>query len=892
VICVVDIIFIPGQTRKIEYQMRRVNIFITAAIAALSIALWSLANRPDVEPAWPGIIQGFSFSPMRADDNPIEHRLPTIEHIDQDLALLERKTHAVRTYGVGGSLAEIPALAYKHGINVTLGATISDDQEANEKEVHALINIADKHRQNVVRVIVGNESILREDLSVDQLIEYLRLVRMQLDIPVSTAEPWHIWVKHPELARNVDYLAVHMLPYWEGISLDKAVDYIVEHVNLLKRLYPGKPIVLAEVGWPSNGRTRKEAVASKANQAIFLRRFLERAEQEHYVYYVMEAFDQLWKVKNEGAVGSYWGVYDVEREPKFEFTAPIFQIPQWHILAGISIVIAAITFALLLIDAMALTFRGRGFLAAVAFFSATAVVWIVYNYTQQYFTLSTIIVGILMLLGMIGVVIVLLIEAHEWAETLWVKERRRAFKPVPVADKDLPMVSIHVPAYNEPPEMMIETLNALSRLDYPRYEVIVIDNNTKDPAVWQPVEKHCAELGERFRFYHVDPLAGFKSGALNFALDHTVDAAEIIAVIDSDYIVESDWLRDLAPQFLQSDVAIVQAPQDYRDADENAFKAMCHAEYRGFFYIGMVTRNERNAIIQHGTMTMVRRNVLEQSGRWSEWCITEDAELGLRIFELGFKAVYIPRSYGKGLIPDTFLSYKKQRSRWAYGAMQIMKHHARQLFTRVNKKLTAGQRYHFIAGWLPWVADGVNLLFNLAAIGWSIAMVAAPLVFDPPLIIFSLLPLALFCFKMAKMISLYRSARIVGTAPQTIAAALAGLALSHTIAIAMVQGLLTGDKPFSRTPKMAQSAALLRALDASREESLFAVALWLAAAAIVYSIGTETLDLLLWVIVLLVQSLPYLAALLMAIISAYPKLNAKLVCGGFCSDQESGRQTN
>jgi exo-beta-1,3-glucanase (GH17 family)/cellulose synthase/poly-beta-1,6-N-acetylglucosamine synthase-like glycosyltransferase len=870
--------------------MSRVNIFIAVAIAALSVSLWALANRPDMEPSWPDTIQGFAFSPMRADDNPIEHRLPSVDEIDQDLALLENKTHAVRTYGVDGTLAEIPALAKQRNINVTLGASISSDRKANAKEIQSLINIADQQRQNVVRVIIGNEVILRNDLSVSELIEYLKLARMQLDIPVSTAEPWDIWLKHPELAANVDFLAVHMLPYWEGISLDKSVDYIVEHMNDLKRAYPDKSIVIAEVGWPSNGRTRKAAVSSKANEAIFLRRFIERAEQEHYVYYVMEAFDQPWKRENEGSVGSYWGVYDVDRQPKFEFSKPILNIPQWHMLAGISIVIAAITFALLLVDAMALTFRGRGFLAAVAFFSATAVVWIVFNYTQQYFTLSTVIVGILMLFGMVGVVIVLLIEAHEWAEALWVKDRRRAFKPVQVDDNELPMISVHVPGYNEPADMMIETLDALAKLDYPRYEVIVIDNNTRSPEVWQPVEAHCARLGERFRFYHVDALAGFKSGALNYALERTADNVEIIAVIDSDYIVDPAWLRDLAPQFLQHDVAIVQAPQDYRDADENAFKAMSHAEYRGFFYIGMVTRNERNAIIQHGTMTMVRRRVLEESGRWSEWCITEDAELGLRIFELGFKAVYIPKSYGKGLMPDTFLSYKKQRSRWAYGAMQIMKHHARQLFTPSQSKLTTGQRYHFIAGWLPWIADGVNLLFNLAALGWSIAMIVAPIKFDPPLIIFSMLPLALFCFKMAKVVFIYRSARIVGTAPQTISAVLVGLALSHTIAIAMVQGMFTRNKPFMRTPKHEHSAALLHALDASREETLFAIALWLAAAGIIYTIGTDTLDLLLWVIVLLVQALPYMAALLTAIISAYPQLGAKLICGGYCGDSDTIRR--
>ncbi len=218
------------------------------------------------------------------------------------------------------------------------------------------------------------------------------------------------------------------------------------------------------------------------------------------------------------------------------------------------------------------------------------------------------------------------------------------------------------------------------------------------------------------------------------------------------------------PRFQRPQIAIVQAPQDYRDGGENAFKAMCYAEYRGFFFIGMITRNERNAIIQHGTMTLVRRSVLAEVGGWSEWSITEDAELGLRIFEKGYEATYFPNSYGKGLIPDTFMNYKNQRFRWAYGAMQIMRRHAAQLFGGGASRLTAGQRYHFLAGWLPWIADGMNLVFNLAALGWSLAMVMMPARFDPPLIILSVLPLALFSFKIAKVIYLYRGARVVGTA--------------------------------------------------------------------------------------------------------------------------------
>ncbi|MBU1233597.1 MAG: glycosyltransferase, partial [Proteobacteria bacterium] len=454
--------------------------------------------------------------------------------------------------------------------------------------------------------------------------------------------------------------------------------------------------------------------------------------------------------------------------------------------------------------------------------------------------------------------------------------RRRELKAVDVSDADLPMVSIHVPAYNEPPDMLIKTLDALAALDYPRYEVIVIDNNTKDAEIWQPLEKHCSILGEKFRFFHKSPLAGFKAGALNFALKETAPDATIIAVIDSDYCVVPTWLRELVPQFTQADVAIVQAPQDYRDSNETLFKTICFAEYRGFFHIGMITRNERNAIIQHGTMTMVRRSCLEEVGGWSERTITEDAELGLMIFSAGYQAVYTSRSYGKGLMPDSFLDYKNQRFRWAYGAMQILRHHAGELMGRASHNLTVGQRYHFIAGWLPWIADGINLIFNFAALGWSLAMIVLPQQVDPPLVIFSILPLSLFVFKIAKVIYLYRGVHIVTSVGETVAAAFSGLALSHTIAKAMWLGLFTDGRPFLRTPKMEKSMAFVKAIGTVSEETLFMLALWLAAGALYYTISIDTWDIILWIMMLLVQSLPYFSALCLSIISALPKSKAKL----------------
>jgi cellulose synthase/poly-beta-1,6-N-acetylglucosamine synthase-like glycosyltransferase len=508
-------------------------------------------------------------------------------------------------------------------------------------------------------------------------------------------------------------------------------------------------------------------------------------------------------------------------------------------------------------------------------------VWVIYDFTQQYMTVSSVIAGVLLLLGMLGVMLVLLAEAHEWAEAHWVSYRRRLGAPVFSHSERSPKVSVHVPAYNEPAAMLIETLDALARLDYPDFEVLVIDNNTLEEAVWRPVEAHCAQLGARFRFFHVAPLAGFKAGALNYALARTAPDAGIVAVIDSDYVVEARWLRDLTPGFHDPRIAIVQAPQDYRDGGESAFKAMCYAEYRGFFHIGMITRNERNAIIQHGTMTMVRRAQLVSCGGWAEWSITEDAELGLRIFEAGFDASYVPATYGRGLMPDTFIDFKKQRFRWAYGAMQILKAHARTLFTE-GGPLSAGQRYHFIAGWLPWVADGCNLLFNLAALGWSAAMVWAPKQIDAPLVMYSVLPLSLFTFKLAKLVHLYR-VRVGANVRQTLAAAIAGLALTHTIGKAAVKGLVTRSEPFFRTPKQVSASGVLRALAAAREETLMMLGLTLSAWAVAHSgqtVGPDRLawgpDRLAWVVVLLVQSVPYACSLLVSLASAFP-LPARLL---------------
>lgn len=850
----------------------RLNLLIAFGFGLATFLLWGWGNRPTTEPPWPAQVAGMSFSPLHLDNDPVEGKYPTEEQIDADLALLKGQVRAIRTYGLGGTLSEIPKLAKKHDMQVTLGAWLTENLEENERELERLVRVV-KTNRNIVQVIVGNETILRGELSVEQLGGYLDRMRKTLKLPVSTGEPWNVWLANPELAQHADFIAAHFLPYWEGVALKAALDHVDAAFEMLQEAFPKQRVIMAEVGWPSNGRTRRAAVASQANEAIFLRNYLVRAEQNHYEYFLMEAFDQPWKSESEGAVGAYWGVFDVHRNQKFSFTEPVLRIPQWRLLAGLSVGLGLAAALILFTDSSSLRRRGRSFLALLAHGMAATLVWVIYDYTHQYQSLLTISVGICLLLGFLGICFVLLTEAHELAEASWTRKRRRFFAGSPERElqpgRTLAKVSIHVPAYNEPPEMMIETLNALAALDYPDFEVLVIDNNTKDPAVWQPVEAHCAKLGERFRFFHVAPLAGFKAGALNFAIRNTAPDAEVIAVIDSDYQVSPRWLRDLIPYFDNPAIGFIQAPQDYRDAGESLFKQMCYAEYKGFFHIGMVTRNDRNAIIEHGTMTMVRASVLNSVEGWAEWCITEDAELGLRIFEAGYEGGYVEQSYGRGLMPDTFIDYKKQRYRWAYGSIQIMRRHLDTLFGFGDQRLSRGQRYHFVAGWLPWLADGLNLFYTGAALIWSVVIILDPKHTDPPLAVFTIPPLALFCFKVLKLIYLYRT-RVGASRWETFGAAWAGLALSHTIAKAVVAGTWTSSLPFIRTPKCENKPRLVQAFLSAMEETVLALLLIGAALAVLWLQGGELPGARLWAAALLVQSLPYLAAVGMGLINVFP----------------------
>jgi cellulose synthase/poly-beta-1,6-N-acetylglucosamine synthase-like glycosyltransferase/exo-beta-1,3-glucanase (GH17 family) len=863
-------------------MIRKFVILLTLMLLlAVNFSIWSYVNNPLQIQPWTKTTMGVTYDAMRKQDTQTSNTFPSAEEIENDLTLLTDKVFAVRTYSVDKEkgLDKIPEIAARHNLNTTVGAWIDVDSEKNRHEVDTLIEISKQNNPKLIRLMVGNEVLLRahsreatSEQSVasveEELIGYIREVKKNANRPVSTSETWDMWLKHPKLANEVDFIAVHILPYWEGIPAEEAVDYVFNQYNEIKKAYPNKPVIITEVGWPSDGQPVRHATASIKNQAKFLRDFLNRADKEKVTYYVVEAFDQPWKQSIEGSAGAYWGIFNADRQAKYPMDGDVMPMPDWGNWAAGAAVFSLVLMCLILLTRSSLKLSGIFFFGLMANLAASVIFWTVSSGAHQYQTTLTLILWGLMVLMQVLATAILLIESLEIAEVVWHRKTIRTFQPLtPSPEFKYPKVSLHLPIHNEPPLMVRKTLEALAKVDYPNFEVLVMDNNTKDDAVWMPVKEDCERLGERFRFFHLENWPGFKAGAINHALEQTAPDAEIIALIDSDYVLSPDWLKSMVPYFDNPQVGFIQSPQDYRDRHQSTFKEFSYWEYAGFFNIGMVQRNEYNAIIQHGTMTMIRKSALIEVGRWSEWCICEDSELGIRLYEAGYDSVYVKDSFGKGLMPDTFSGYMTQRFRWVYGAMQIIKAHWRS-FLPTSKKLTAAQKYYFIAGWLPWFSDALALVFTIASliITVLIRFASHP---ELPSIVFLMPTVGLFAFKIIRGLWLYQ-ARVPCSVGHSFGAALSGLSLTHTVALGTIQGLFTSGKPFMRTPKYESQGALFSGLRVIQQELLLLILLGWGIFEISKLEYLDNLNGKLWMAILAVQAVPYFATLVTTLISIAP----------------------
>jgi cellulose synthase/poly-beta-1,6-N-acetylglucosamine synthase-like glycosyltransferase len=417
--------------------------------------------------------------------------------------------------------------------------------------------------------------------------------------------------------------------------------------------------------------------------------------------------------------------------------------------------------------------------------------------------------------------------------------RFRSARVPPQADPTYqPFVSLHLAACNEPPDMLIETIKSAEAMDYPSFEVVVIDNNTTDPALWRPVEAYC-QGRDRVTYVHVDSWPGFKAGACNLALRHHTDPrAEVIGVIDADDLVVPDYLKEAVPYLADERLGFVQTYEGARGIGASAYRNACVDTYRAFYLTDMAARNERDSVPFVGTMGLFRRQALEQIGGWNEWCICEDTEASLRVLKLGWSSLYLPRCFGRGTVPPTFAGFIAQRYRWCFGGMQILRLHWRSLMPwdrSPDNRLSRAQRHDYLMAGLSWTRDVLMVLFALLLLVTT-ALVAAGSTFSlqpvsgpDPIVALSLIAVAslstLWVLRQRGPVSLRRALLFL----------VVSLASSWTVARACVQGSVRRHGVFVRTPKATGSTAATprygRALASTRWEALVA-AVFLACIAV------------------------------------------------------------
>ncbi len=832
--------------------MRSIAAMVLCAVC-LHAGLWAVLRGEALAPSVDGPLASVSYAPFDRAADAQERPEVTAERIRADLAVLAPLTKAVRTYSSTDGVEQVAGIASEFGLKATVGAWIGKDAERNQREIDAVVELSKRHG-NINAIVVGNETILRREQTPEQLIAAIRQVKRSTSLPVTTGEVWNIWLEHPELVSSVDFIAAHILPYWEGFETSAAVDHAVSIYNRLREAYPGKRIVIAEFGWPSAGYNNKAAVPGAFEQAEVVRSFVSRAQSLGMDYNIVEAIDQPWKAF-EGSVGPYWGMLDASRQPKFSWSGPIFWADHWK-LAGLAIALGFLL-SLPILAVSGATLGQTAFLAAAAHMSGAWLASVAAYWQGHYFVPGAGVafgIGVVML---VPLVLIVLAKIEEIAAVAFGTAPRRLIdEPMAAPAGFLPKVSLHIPAYREQPEMLKRTLDSVARLSYPNLECVVIINNTPDPAHWKPIEEHCALLGERFKFLRVDNLQGFKAGALRLAMQHTAPDAEIIGVLDADYVVGSTWLSDLVPAFADARVGLVQAPQDHRDGDRSPLHEAMNGEYAGFFDIGMVQRNETNAIIVHGTMCLVRRAALDAAGGWSSDTICEDTDLGLSLLEQGWHAHYTRERYGHGLLPDTYEAFKKQRHRWAYGGLQIIKKHWSRLLPGASQ-LNGEQKREFATGWVSWLGAetlGVIMaIFNLISVPLILLFsVAVPdKVLTGPLLVS-------FAVSLLHFVALYRL-RCPMPARVMTGAVLTAMSVQWTIASAVATGLIKDNLPFNVTAKGGAQKRRGASFQASWE-AVIGCALVLGAVALMWFNDAQVRENNVFAAVLVLQSLPFLAA--------------------------------
>ena len=313
-----------------------------------------------------------SYAPFRDQQTPlIESTHVPAEQIAQDMAQLAKVADCVRTYSIDQGMDQVPALAAKAGLKVIQGIWLGSNRLKNLTQISTAIRLTKEYPGVITGLVVGNEVMLRGEMTVADLVANIRLVKSQVQVPVTYADVWEYWLKNRELYDAVDFVTIHILPYWEDMPIK--AKFASSHVDSIRRrmavAFPGKEILIGETGWPSQGRMREGALPSRTNQARVVSEILDMAKREGFRVNLIEAYDQPWKRQLEGTVGGYWGLFDAyRREVKYPPGIAISNVPSWKLQMACGMVLSAFTFL-----AALLTLRRRPWTPRLAAWVAVAI---------------------------------------------------------------------------------------------------------------------------------------------------------------------------------------------------------------------------------------------------------------------------------------------------------------------------------------------------------------------------------------------------------------------------------------------------------------------------------------------------------------------------------------
>ena len=292
-----------------------------------------------------------SYAPFhRPGQTPFDEKLSIArQQIEKDLHALSAITDCVRIYSTDKGLNQLPGVAHELGLKVLLGAWIGYDQKENAVELERAIALASKYRGTVRAIIVGNEVLLRRERTPAQMRALLDSARAKSPVPITYADVWEFWLKNADLAAHVDFITVHILPFWEDnpVGIELALAHVAETHAKISTAFAGKPILIGETGWPSVGLQRGESLPSKVSQARYIREFVRQAHDSGWDYNLIEAIDQPWKRALEGTVGGHWGILAADTlQTKFPLSGSVSE--RENITAPLTGTAAGAFFALLL----------------------------------------------------------------------------------------------------------------------------------------------------------------------------------------------------------------------------------------------------------------------------------------------------------------------------------------------------------------------------------------------------------------------------------------------------------------------------------------------------------------------------------------------------------------